>query len=257
MEMQEKADSKKQRKEKAAMLEGEGGGNLYSLAEGPPTGEEVEPNDYTGLKKPSEDIYAAISEPTKQGQGAVRPYRLACLILTILCCLLLLVVIFLSVKTKNDACPENLDSWRPPTCSAKMCRTFMSRNQDQCYCCNQCPLGWFRLDQTCFFASTFRLSWEESQKNCSGEGGSLAVVSSQKVQTFLTEKVENLKYWIGLRRNGNVWTWVDNSTLRQSYWKDSQATEDCALLNGKDSTKNSWMKSSCNSYTYYICQIQL
>ncbi|KAM9806473.1 C-type lectin domain family 4 member A-like isoform 1-T1 [Syngnathus typhle] len=257
MEMQEKANKIKQRKEKAALVEGECGANLYSLAAVPPTGEEIEPNDYTGLKKPSEDIYAAISEPTDQAQGAVRPYRLACLILTVLCCLLLVVVIVFLVKTKTDACPEDLGTWRPPTCRADMCRTFKSRNQDQCYCCNQCPFGWFRLDQTCYFASTFRLNWEESQKNCSGEGGSLAVVSSQKLQTFLTERAENLKYWIGLRRNGNRWTWVDNSTLGKSYWVDSQTSGDCALLSSSDPAEKNWMKITCNSHSYYICQIQL
>lgn len=48
--------------------------------------------------------------------------------------------------------------------------------------CQQCADGWLTFGRSCFYLSTFRLSWDESQRNCSARGGSLAVISSQRVQ---------------------------------------------------------------------------
>ncbi|XP_077382921.1 early activation antigen CD69 [Festucalex cinctus] len=267
MEMQDVAAKKKQcEKEKAAkepMLEVKGQGNPYTLAGGPSSAEEAEPDDYTGLKKPSEDIYSNISEPAKQpvkeGQSARRPYRVACLILTVLCFVLLLVIVVLLVKMKagSPACPVNPVSSVPSACNVEQCRPFTPQQRNQCYCCHQCPPGWVRLDQSCFFLSTFTLSWDESQKNCSVGGGFLAVVNSQRVQTFLTLNGNRMKYWIGLRSSGAKWTWVDNTTLQQSYWGARQTSGDCGILSSNDHAENNWMKSPCSSYTYYICQVRL
>ncbi|XP_077431826.1 uncharacterized protein LOC144057793 [Vanacampus margaritifer] len=260
MEMK-KVAGKKKLEETVAMLEVKGEGNAYALADGPSSAEEAEPGDYVGLK-PSEDIYSNISEankqPVKQTQSARMPYRVACLILTVLCFVLLLVVVVLLVKRKagSPACPVNPVSWVPSACNVEQCRAFTFQERNRCYCCHQCPSGWVRLDQSCFFWSTFRLSWDESQKNCSMEGGSLAVVNSPKVQTFLTQNGNGMKYWIGLR-NGTKWAWVDNSTLQQSYWKTRQTSGDCAILSSNDQDKNNWLMSSCGSYTYYICQVRL
>ncbi|XP_051921252.1 early activation antigen CD69 isoform X2 [Hippocampus zosterae] len=267
MELHEIAGKKKQHeadKAKETMLKVEGEGNPYSYAEGPtPAAEEADLGDYTGLKNPPEDVYADISEPTKrpvkQIQEATRPYRLACLILTVLSLVLLLVIIVLLVKLKtgSGACAVNAVSWKSPTCTVEHCRTFTSQHRDRCSCCQQCPPRWVRLDQSCFFLSTLRLSWEESQNNCTGEGGSLAVVSSQKVQSFLTQNGNGRKYWIGLRSTNDIWTWIDDNTLKQNYWGDDETTGDCAILSSNKPAEKNWIKSPCSSYTYYICRMHL
>lgn len=50
------------------------------------------------------------------------------------------------------------------------------------YRCQQCPMGWLKFDQQCFYLSTTRLNWDNSRKNCSASGGSLAVIHTKKVQ---------------------------------------------------------------------------
>ncbi|XP_019724565.1 C-type lectin domain family 4 member G isoform X3 [Hippocampus comes] len=161
------------------------------------------------------------------------------------------------VKTGSSACPMNAVGWKSPTCTVEQCRTFTSQHQDRCYCCQQCPPRWVRLGQSCFFLSTLRLSWEESRNNCTGEGGSLAVVRSQKVQSFLTQNGNGRKYWIGLRSTNDTWTWIDDNVLQQSYWGATQTTGDCGILSSDKLADNNWITSPCSSYTYYICQMQL
>ncbi|XP_061631880.1 early activation antigen CD69-like [Phyllopteryx taeniolatus] len=263
--MEEVNAKKKQLEEDMAtnkpMQEVRGERNPYTFAEVPLVAE-AGPGEYTRLQKPSEDIYSNVVDPTKQPakqvQGSVRPYRVACLILTVLCLVLLLVAIILLVKMTADSttCPVSLVSWVPPTCSTDQCTAFTSQDRHQCYCCNQCPPGWLRLEESCFFLSTLKLSWEESQRNCLEKGGSLAVVSSHKVQYFLSQCGNFMKYWIGLRHNGAMWTWVDNTNLQQSYWGAYPTAGNCAILHSNGLPEN-WMTSSCSSYTYFICQMNL
>lgn len=52
--------------------------------------------------------------------------------------------------------------------------------------CMQCAPGWLEFGTSCFFLSTNRLSWDESRMNCTARGGSLAVISNQKVQVDVT-----------------------------------------------------------------------
>ncbi|XP_029307412.1 early activation antigen CD69 isoform X1 [Cottoperca gobio] len=195
----------------------------------------------------------------KQTEGNARLFRAACLFLTVICLLLLLVVIILSVKlqTGSTVCSERGDTTAPfaPKCSYEKCQALFSKIQPHDPACKLCPQGWRSFGRWCFYLSTFRMSWDESQKNCTARGGALAVVTSQKVQSFLT-KEGNMDYWIGLRHKGDTWTWVDNTVLRESYW-EATSEGDCGILSTNKPTEKNWSKASCAAYTYFICQLQL
>ncbi|XP_071373349.1 C-type lectin lectoxin-Lio3 isoform X2 [Centroberyx affinis] len=201
----------------------------------------------------------------KQTQGNVRVYRALCVCLGIICLVLLLVITILGVKlqTGPTVCPEGAmsvaeDKERsipPQTCSFEKCQTYFPRTQPQRGGCHKCADGWLALDSSCFYLSRHKLSWEESQRNCTARGGNLAVITDQKVQNFLSNR-GYMSYWIGLRHGGSQWTWVNNSLLGESYWAEDHSVGDCGILNGGDPPEKSWTKASCHSYTYYICQLQ-
>lgn len=54
------------------------------------------------------------------------------------------------------------------------------------YLCHECPHGWLKFQEQCFYLSTTRLNWTLSQMNCSDSGGSLAVIDSREVQVAAT-----------------------------------------------------------------------
>ncbi|XP_008293992.1 early activation antigen CD69 [Stegastes partitus] len=122
--------------------------------------------------------------------------------------------------------------------------------------CQQCATGWLALGRSCFYLSTFRLNWAESQRNCSSRGGSLAVVGSHGVQSFLTEK-GFLKYWIGLKNEGSTWTWVNNTVLQKSYWADRPQEGDCGILSSQQPADRNWIRASCHASSYFICQLHV
>ncbi|XP_037532168.1 early activation antigen CD69 [Nematolebias whitei] len=197
--------------------------------------------------KKDENLSAKLSvelegENGKWTEGKERLYRFGCLLLTVLCFLLLLVVVFLSMKLQSGS----------PSCPTQMCQKMQNNYLNS----QQCSKGWIPFGKSCFFLSTTRLTWDESQKNCSSSGGSLAVVTTRSVQNFLTD-YGNVKYWIGLRHDNNAWNWVDNKQLEQSFWAKSTQNGDCALLSSEDPVETNWDRASCWAATYFICQQHL
>ncbi|XP_054904179.1 C-type lectin domain family 4 member E isoform X2 [Poeciliopsis prolifica] len=199
-------------------------------------------------------------EKGKQDEGKTGLYRLLCFILAVICLILLVVAVVLGVKlqTESTLCQRNdrfNDRQSPPTCSLENCQNSFPKMAFKKLPCRQCASGWLTFGTSCFFLSTTRLTWFESQKNCSSGGGSLAIVTNQTVQNFLTRK-GNLKYWIGLRHEVSSWNWVNNNKLQQSYWTESVQNGDCAYLNGDGPAEKNWDRAPCRASTYFICQLQ-
>ncbi|XP_057691271.1 uncharacterized protein LOC130915329 [Corythoichthys intestinalis] len=265
-----KVDSKKTqfKDEKAGeepMLEAKGEGNPYAMADrGTHDKEEEEAgrSHYIGLQKPAEDIYSNISDIGKKAQGTARPYKLACLILSVLCLALLVAVIALILNSKSASmvCPMNRISLPPETCDMEQCKALTPQDNKRCSCCSKCPSGWVRLNHSCFFFSTFTLSWPESKINCSHQGGFLAVIKSDQDQNFLTQSGNSFKYWIGIGRQGNQWKFSDGTFLQQgnkTYWSNANKAGDCVFLESRNPANSNWMTSDCDLYTYFICQKQI
>ncbi|XP_057691273.1 CD209 antigen-like protein E [Corythoichthys intestinalis] len=241
---------------------------------------------YASLQKPYEDIYSNVAKTekkkqldqvtalackshlkisiqtlqkkthTKTAQSTVRPYKVACLILSVLCLVLLLVVIVLIVKIY----PKNQASWTQETCDKDQCSALTPQDEHRFRCCYPCPRGWVRLDQSCFFFSTFNLSQHESERNCSRKRGLLAIIKSDKVQAFLTERGTGLKYWIDVRSIGDPWVWSDYSYLENGYWSDwseRESSGDCVVLDSRLPSDKNWKPYNCNVENYFICQIQI
>uniref|UniRef100_A0A671Q1U8 C-type lectin domain-containing protein n=1 Tax=Sinocyclocheilus anshuiensis TaxID=1608454 RepID=A0A671Q1U8_9TELE len=85
----------------------------------------------------------------------------------------------------------------------------------KCLCaerlCIDCGKGWLRFENTCYFLSQNRFSWQQSREECQRMGGDLAVITNERM--YLSRK-GSLHYWIGLSHLGtNEWTWINNTAL--------------------------------------------
>ncbi|XP_071029208.1 CD209 antigen-like protein E isoform X2 [Oncorhynchus clarkii lewisi] len=246
--------------------------------------EEAESTVYSKLKSPSEDIYAEASRgqpcakdrPDLQVLGNVGLYRAVCLLLSVICLVLLIIIIILCVKFPSqpqvchgtekgieakekgsvtekgiDAKEERFQSTE--VCSLQTCQAQYFQQQSQVPACHMCDEGWLHFESSCYFLSRDRMNWDESRDECKKRGADLAVITNKTVQTFLTKK-GNLMYWIGLRQRTRNWVWVNNTALGQSYWSGSNRQGDCGLLTGRDPPERSWSSTSCDQYSFYICQ---
>ncbi|XP_034160088.2 CD209 antigen-like protein D isoform X2 [Pangasianodon hypophthalmus] len=219
--------------------------------------EDEEANLYCKLKASSENVYmSTMTSSTPKHNKDV--YRRVCLykrisaVFTILSVLLLAVVLALAMKLYEvqsiQKCPE---------LSAEV-ENKHNYPSNQGYQCSECGKGWVRFNNSCFFISKERLSWQESREACQKQGGDLVVIRNEYVQKTLT-KYWGMLYWIGLRYSEKQqWMWVNNTALTKSYWAQGQpesASEgSCALLRGRGSPTNNWHSNPCVVSSNYICQ---
>ncbi|XP_072456999.1 C-type lectin domain family 4 member G isoform X2 [Notamacropus eugenii] len=84
--------------------------------------------------------------------------------------------------------------------------------------CSPCPDSWLAFEGSCYFFSTEKAQWDQSQQNCAKVQAHLVIVNSLEEQTFLTQNTRGLGYWIGLtatRARGKVkgYMWIDGTKL--------------------------------------------
>ncbi|TRZ01727.1 hypothetical protein DNTS_032280 [Danionella cerebrum] len=123
--------------------------------------------------------------------------------------------------------------------------------------CIECDNGWRRFENSCYFLSEDRLTWQKSREQCQKKGGDLAIITNQHVQEFLSNE-DGLHYWIGLSHKGtSEWMWVNNTVLTVSYWNTPAGKSyfgECGLIATNEPAEASWQPAYCKLYSQYICQ---
>ncbi|XP_039598345.1 CD209 antigen-like protein B, partial [Polypterus senegalus] len=83
--------------------------------------------------------------------------------------------------------------------------------------CHVCPNDWVLFNSKCYFFSTDKLTWQQSQKQCKKIRGNLVIVENELEQTFLNNRIntnecEDKVYWIGLndQKTEGEFVWVGN-----------------------------------------------
>ncbi|KAG1947777.1 CD209 antigen-like protein D isoform X2 [Pimephales promelas] len=190
-----------------------------------------------------------------------RVYRIISLVLVVICVFLLIVVLVLLIKltgTGTEPCQmvEETNSSPPEQeCSMKKCQEVYHQHFGETqHLCSNCGKGWLRFDNTCYFLSPTRLTWQQSREECQKKGGDLAVITNERVQMYLSRKGK-LNYWIGLSQvETNEWTWINNTVLTVRYWGDDSSPGDCAILAANEPHERSWRPFNCKLHLQYICQ---
>ncbi|XP_056128122.1 CD209 antigen-like protein C [Rhinichthys klamathensis goyatoka] len=113
-----------------------------------------------------------------------------------------------------------------------------------------------------FFLSNESKSWSESRKYCRDRGADLIVINTEEKQRCISSFYKE-RVWIGLSdiENEGILKWVDNSTLKQGFWKegepnDDDGDEDCVeIMNACSSSNlNNWNDLPCSHKRKGICE---
>ncbi|XP_046295966.1 C-type lectin domain family 4 member A-like [Marmota monax] len=86
-----------------------------------------------------------------------------------------------------------------------------------------CPENWKSFSSSCYFFSTDKKSWKESQENCSRMEAHLVVINSKEEQDFITQNMDKgTAYFVGL------------SDPEDRFWylgEPSNSEEHCVVVN--------------------------
>ncbi|XP_035688627.1 uncharacterized protein LOC118424199 [Branchiostoma floridae] len=136
---------------------------------------------------------------------------------------------------------------------------LVCRNEDQkdstCldygarFCCPDgaklCQHGWTEHNSHCYKFMTDHVRWSDAHSMCGKYGAGLASITSQEENDFiqsLISKSPSQEVWIGLRKDGESWTWCDGSPVTYSNWNPGEpnnavgwilATEACVAMYSK------------------------
>ena len=122
-----------------------------------------------------------------------------------------------------------------------------------------------RLGDYCYYWSTARKSWDDSELHCQGEGGHLAAVTSLEIQNFLLGKVNTLDsktwFWIGGSKKGQQgkWEWIDGSVWNFTHWANQPSQqpsgwgENCLQIYHHVVAQNGWNDRKCSNFSPFIC----
>nr|XP_055065206.1 C-type lectin domain family 4 member E-like [Misgurnus anguillicaudatus] len=65
-----------------------------------------------------------------------------------------------------------------------------------------------------YYISSEYKSWNNSRRDCEQRGANLVTINNKEEQEFLQKATSgHYYYWIGLSKEGEVWKWVDGTTL--------------------------------------------
>ncbi|KYO44664.1 C-type lectin domain family 4 member A [Alligator mississippiensis] len=140
---------------------------------------------------------------------------------------------------QREPCKPKL--WVPWLVSALLlllCVALIITLIEQFWTC--CPMGWKPFRANCYYLSSDSMSWDESEKNCTGMGSHLVVINTQAEQDFLLSWTKTIfssrrSYFIGLSAQEveAQWCWVDQTPYNKTatFWKpgepSSPKTEQC------------------------------
>ncbi|NXN96480.1 CLC4E protein, partial [Rhinopomastus cyanomelas] len=100
-----------------------------------------------------------------------------------------------------------------------------------------CPQGWEYFQESCYYLSTDKMSWVDSQENCTGMGSHLVVINSEAEQVRLSTDDYETKFYIGLSApESGQWQWVDQTPYQKAatFWKPGEPNllfaEKCAAI---------------------------
>ncbi|XP_026874774.2 C-type lectin domain family 6 member A-like [Electrophorus electricus] len=212
---------------------------------------------YQGSTDPSEHT----SMPLRRMDSACLARTLMGLLLSALVAVCILAILYFNNVNSFKTLHEQYDKLLMKEDNATGCKKY-----------GFCEEGWKSLGVKCYYFSTVKLNWTQSQDHCVEKGGYLVIITSQTEQDVISTHIwEN--HWIGLNdmQTEGIWMWVNNEPLNATGvtfwhhhvtgqyepddWKiEDPSGEDCASLGNGISYINNWFDASCRKLKQFVCE---
>ncbi|XP_069610184.1 natural killer cells antigen CD94-like isoform X2 [Ranitomeya imitator] len=161
----------------------------------------------------------------KAGKNKAEHVRTLCLIL--MNCLILvmigLMVTFIVVWIRHTSCPWNneVGEHRSITRAPEIAECESEKSAP-------CEDYWIWYLGKCYYFSTQRDTWRNSEKFCNSHNSSLAIIESKEELDFLYRHKDLDHHWIGMRRtdDNTAWTWTDGSSYNESLFKIKRTSKE-------------------------------
>ena len=123
-------------------------------------------------------------------------------------------------------------------------------------CVPSCEHGWEQFGNNCYFFNMEGKNWAAAEDFCQNEGGHLASIATEAVNTFMGEKKKT--YWIGGhdRDEEGSWRWTDCTPMEFTFWAPGEPNDgsargqDCMQYYGHS---RKWDDDTCSNGKSFVC----
>ncbi|XP_073409008.1 C-type lectin domain family 2 member E-like [Dendrobates tinctorius] len=174
--------------------------------------------------------FLTCSEKHKAGKHKAERLRIVGLISVIIVLIAALIIVW----TRSTSCDCNNDVGGHRTITPAADRTDIKIEKSA-----PCEDYWIWFRGKCYYFSTERDTWRNSEKFCISHNSSLAIIESKEELDFLFRCKSTDNHWIGMRRtdDNTAWIWTDGSLYNESLSRirrSSHENIEYVYLNSRD-----------------------
>ncbi|XP_074839747.1 C-type lectin domain family 4 member E-like [Carettochelys insculpta] len=223
---------------------------------------------FKNVPSPPAEIKAPPGKDTPQRAPQKSTWRFLWLVsaLLLLLCLSLLSALVVVLLKGTASCEER--KTLPQSFAEWHCVMGRAEEKGQVWRC--CPSGWEHFQASCYYFSEDIMTWDDSQRNCTGMGSDLVVITTEGEQDFAfnwTKRTVTYRsgknYYIGLidPAQEGQWRWVDQTPYNETeaYWRENEPSNDkaenCTVMHVKNiANMRNWNDVPCFTNAYRICE---
>lgn len=141
---------------------------------------------------------------------------------------------------------------------------------ENCTTCRECPAGWPRIGDSCYFFSVLKLNWFRAKHACENMGSHLATLQTFMEDMFVSIYLRNIQthlpganyIWMGgsdLDKEGQ-WKWVTGEPFSYTNWRKGgtngqiQAPDNDMGLEHCLDWSNGWNDNKCYTDYHFLCE---
>nr|XP_023398192.1 NKG2-A/NKG2-B type II integral membrane protein-like isoform X1 [Loxodonta africana] len=118
--------------------------------------------------------------------------------------------------------------------------------------CGHCPEDWLSYSNNCYYISSDKKNWTESQMACASKKSDLTYIDNEEEMKFMNFLPSSS--WIGLSRESRnyPWFWINGSPSNQNITEASGPAYNCGML-----FSFGLQSASCGAAKVYICKLEI